>query len=394
MRNILKYGHYRVGSNSTQTVQSIHDMIHLNLEGTGKQLPQTNFSLDDLRDLESKLVLITGSKSKNRKEVDQFLNVSHRRFTILIDETKYNHFLSSTFSPYPPTQTLHSVCQIAEVLLELQQKGNVKYTGWTLSFHCKVNMVDTLQQQAKQMEEELQTWEDEVQQFRKEYYELNYYTTVQLLALRKELGKLKISGQPHAHTQINRQILALLESISTKISSPCIIEVVKSVLAEQQSRETSGFTAQHHTSVELLPASMARPTSQVFPSVQPIRPSVADNILASAGVEASASSSRAKLQQPKLTQDQLSQKQKEIFDNLMNYDYSKQLILIALGKFGEDQHEAENWIIENASQYSLSDAESEGTDFDGEEEADSDSETESELKVVPKATPLQFSIGM
>ena len=274
----------------------------------------------------------------------------------------------------------------------------MKYTGWTLSFYCKVNMVDTLQQQAKQMEEELQTWEDEVQQFRKEYYELNYYTTMQLLTLREELGKFKISGQPQAHTQINRQILALLESISTKISSPCVIEVVKSVLADQQNRGASGFTAQSHTSVELLPASMAGPTSQVFPSVQPIRPSVADNILASAGVEASASSSRAKLQQPKLTQDQLSQKQKEIFDNLMNYDYSKQLILIALGKFGEDQHEAENWIIENASQYSLSDAESEGTDFDGEEEADSDSETdsetESELKVVPKATPLQFPFGM
>ena len=83
MRNVLRYGHYRVGFNSTQTVQSIHDMIHLNLVSTGKQLPQTNFSLDDLRDLESKLVLITGSKSENRKEVDQFLNVSHKRFTYL-----------------------------------------------------------------------------------------------------------------------------------------------------------------------------------------------------------------------------------------------------------------------------------------------------------------------
>ena len=78
MRNVLRYGHYRVGSDSAQTVQSIPDMIHLKLESTGKQLPQTNFCLDDIRDLESKLVLITGSKSKNRKEVDQFLNVSHR----------------------------------------------------------------------------------------------------------------------------------------------------------------------------------------------------------------------------------------------------------------------------------------------------------------------------
>ena len=260
-------------------------------------------------------------------------------------------------------------------------------------------MVDTLQQQAKEMEEELQMWEDEVQQARKEYYELNYYTTMQLLTLRKELGKLKISGQPHVQTQIKPQILALLESISTKISSPRVIEIVKTVLAEQQSRGTSGFTTKHHTSVELLPASIAgptsqvMPTSQVIPSVQPNKPSVADDILASADVEATASSSRAKLQQPKLTQDILSQKQKEIFDNLMNCDYSKQLILIALEKFGEDQHEAQNWIIENASQYSLSDAESEGSDIDEEEEADSDSETESEQDVVTKATPLQFSIS-
>ena len=76
MRNILQYGRYRVGSSSQQTAHSIHDMIHLKLENTGKQLPQTSFSLDDLRDLESKLMLITGSRSENRKEVDQFLNVS------------------------------------------------------------------------------------------------------------------------------------------------------------------------------------------------------------------------------------------------------------------------------------------------------------------------------
>jgi len=81
MRSILAYGHYRVGSRSMQMVHSIQDMIHLKLENTGKQLPKTSFSLDDLRDLESKLVLITGSKAENRKEVDQFLNVSGRGIT-------------------------------------------------------------------------------------------------------------------------------------------------------------------------------------------------------------------------------------------------------------------------------------------------------------------------
>ena len=103
----------------------------------------------------------------------------------------------------------------------------MKYTGWTLNFHCAVDMVETLQQQAKDMEEELQTWEEEVRRARKEYYELNYYTTLQLLTLRQELGKLKISEQPRAHTQINPQVLALLESISTEITSPRVWEVVK-----------------------------------------------------------------------------------------------------------------------------------------------------------------------
>ena len=84
MNNILMYGHYRVGFKSMQVVHSIHDMIHLKLENTGKQLPKNNFSLDDLRDLESKLVLITGSKAENRKEVDQFLNVSNRWYTFLL----------------------------------------------------------------------------------------------------------------------------------------------------------------------------------------------------------------------------------------------------------------------------------------------------------------------
>ena len=76
MENIQKYGSYMVGSSRPQTFQSIHQVIHLTLEERDKPLPKKNYTLDDLRDLESKLVLITGSKAENRKEVDQFLDVS------------------------------------------------------------------------------------------------------------------------------------------------------------------------------------------------------------------------------------------------------------------------------------------------------------------------------
>lgn len=77
MRNILAHGVYRIGTRSTQAIHSLQDVISLKLECTEKQLPKLNYSLDDLRDLESKLVLITGNNAENRKEVDYFLDVSH-----------------------------------------------------------------------------------------------------------------------------------------------------------------------------------------------------------------------------------------------------------------------------------------------------------------------------
>ena len=203
----------------------------------------------------------------------------------------------------------------------------MKYSGWALNFHCAVDMVDTLQQQAKEMEKELQMWEEEVRRARKEYYELNYYTTLQLLTLQKELGRLKISEQPRAHSQIKPQVLALLESISTEITSPRVWEAVKSVTAVRR----IVFTTQHHTSAEMLPASTAGPFSQILP----IQPSFTDDILAAADMQASASALRARLQQPNLTYDQLSEKQKQMFDDFMNCYYSEQLILVALEKFGE-----------------------------------------------------------
>lgn len=76
MRNILRYGRYHVGvETQSKAVHGIRDIISLKLL-TSEPLPKYSYSLEDLRDLESKLVLITGSKSDDRMEVDHFLNVS------------------------------------------------------------------------------------------------------------------------------------------------------------------------------------------------------------------------------------------------------------------------------------------------------------------------------
>ena len=56
----------------------------MKLEEQEKRLPKHKYTLDELRDLESKLVLITSNNAENRKEVDLFLKVSHSVITYTI----------------------------------------------------------------------------------------------------------------------------------------------------------------------------------------------------------------------------------------------------------------------------------------------------------------------
>ena len=58
-----------------KSVQDQSQVIRLELTETDKSLPKKNYSLDDLSDLESKLVLITGRDSTEADEVQVFLQV-------------------------------------------------------------------------------------------------------------------------------------------------------------------------------------------------------------------------------------------------------------------------------------------------------------------------------
>ena len=75
MRNILKFGRFNLGITTGQSALAIDKLIHLKLTSKDKDLPKKSYKLDELRDLESKLVLICGDKTDARAEVDHFLNV-------------------------------------------------------------------------------------------------------------------------------------------------------------------------------------------------------------------------------------------------------------------------------------------------------------------------------
>lgn len=136
-------------------------------------------------------------------------------------------------------QTLHCACRIAEVLVSLQKVGNVRYIRWKMEFYCQPNLVVGLHDCATKMEGELKEWNEKVKSARGKFYELNYYTTRQLLVLRSELGKLKVpSSVPY---QCQAQVMALLQSISCEISQDAIEKAVNTE-TERASETNAPYT--------------------------------------------------------------------------------------------------------------------------------------------------------
>ena len=81
MKNINECGSYTIGVNAKVVATQLSSVIKLRLNTNGRTVQQSSYTLDELRDLESKLVLITGRDSKEKGDVYQFLNVSVEAFS-------------------------------------------------------------------------------------------------------------------------------------------------------------------------------------------------------------------------------------------------------------------------------------------------------------------------
>eukprot|EP00731_Ephydatia_muelleri_P002838 Em0001g2838a len=198
LEHIRSNGQYSVIAATKRSFSrlQIKDVVFLNILPEEEYAIKRQYTLDELRDLESRLILITSKEAENRNHVDRFIH------------------------------TLHSICCIAEVLVELQRAGNVTYNGWNLTCLCKTVCVEDLKDIAKQMEVDLQSWKKELMSMRDAYYELNYYTNAQLLAIRKEMAKLQFSFS----------VLLLLQSISPKVTVPILQMAIRCCLEHTDRR--------------------------------------------------------------------------------------------------------------------------------------------------------------
>ena len=234
----------------------------------------------------------------------------------------------------------------------------MKYTGWTLQVPCSPNreIIGKLQEQAKEMENELQQWKELVTRRREEFYELNYFNTVQLLTLRRELGQVTTDSRI-----LSPDVLALLHSISTQVTPKAICSAVCQV-TETKELENAECELKEPVADDSLNVDGVSETKSLN--------EVQDEVHMEVGQQQSATL------KPTLTEDDLSEEQKEIMANISSrLNCSNLLVLKAFEECSgkeNDRYDFIEWCTDNLDiDESLEDKSIEA-DSDSGESSDSD----------------------
>ncbi len=225
--------------------------------------------------------------------------------------------------------------------------------------------VITLQDYIRALDRQLIAWKQSVDNARGKYYELNYFTTIQLLQLRKELGMLT---QPNATHIVKPNMLMLLKSISPQVDSRV---VVGSMLATQA---TQPEPMDYEGEVEAITTATAIATTT---DVEVMKSSLA---FEKEDPQQSISSPSATLGLPSLMYEDLTEHQQEVYAHCVDFfGYFKRHVLRAFKECGKEatKYDIELWCVSNEDitpeeERSVGPLEREGDIYDPLDDSDSD----------------------
>ena len=251
---------------------------------------------------------------------------------------------------------------------------------WNYAFPCSVpEVVVLLNDQASKMENDLENWMKEVEDKRSQFYELNYFTTPQLLSLCEELGQFKCLVDQHK--PIKAEVMTLLQSISREVTASDVKEQVQTVCAIPQeqllgsskvSPSIALSNAYHSLTLDIDDDSrMSGKKSKMFQEI--MKTELASNMPV-----------------PQLKEEELTDKQKAIIANLkQDNGFHRKLIMLAFDRCAKPdiQEEVEDWCVNHQGDFDYSDSEADS-------EADNDtvhSDEEKERKEVKidEDTPIE-----
>ena len=112
--------------------------------------------------------------------------------------------------------------RLATAYINLFESGYIHRMNWSQEYHCSKDQVEgesikkELDNERSVIEKCYKNWKKKVSDARKEYRELNFFTTQQLMTLRKEIATVCHSNNL---AMSNIQVLTLLESVRPSLSS-------------------------------------------------------------------------------------------------------------------------------------------------------------------------------
>ena len=123
---------------------------------------------------------------------------------------------------------MQGAVRLGQAYVKLCGIGDVSYLDWSKEYKCKSSImgkdvINDIISQAQEFELRYDAYRVHLHEQRMKYRELNYYTTQQLLFLRKELAAIKRSANIDF---LNFQVFALLEKIAPGISPTALKDVL------------------------------------------------------------------------------------------------------------------------------------------------------------------------
>ena len=186
--------------------------------------------------------------------------------------------------------------------------GHVKYRKFEYSLYSD-EVIDKLQEWARQMESDLEEWKTTVEKLRSKYYHMNYFTTRQLSLICRELSTL----QAITHITFKPYFLDLMQSVCHTLDIDRLASAAVMIIEERNRMKKNAFIG------------------TVSGNSLSLEDTNGDEPQDAMNKEDSDSLQRMYSLHP-LKVDDLNETQQKWLNELREYDFSEKLILIALSE--------------------------------------------------------------
>ena len=137
--------------------------------------------------------------------------------------------------------------RLATAYIDLFESGYIHRMNWSQEYHCSKDQVEgesikkELDNERSVMEKCYKNWKKKVSDARKEYRELNFFTTQQLMTLRKQIATVCHSKDLAMN---NIQVLTLLESVRPGLTSEQLKSAIERAFKDTELFENLRGTAE------------------------------------------------------------------------------------------------------------------------------------------------------